>query len=160
NPYLSASQLFDAIAPGKQGIINVHECQNIISKLNLKAFNGGYKVMIIWRPELMNTAGANKMLKVIEEPPAKTLFILVSEKMEEIINTIKSRCQLIRVNKPKPEVLENWLTETHQVGTEKAKVIAALSDGNAGKAIQMIENQEEENNFLDAFMSLNRMAYK
>ncbi|HHS96139.1 MAG TPA: hypothetical protein ENJ45_06070, partial [Phaeodactylibacter sp.] len=97
NPYLHANQWLQFIgAENKQGNINVDECNNIIKKLSLKTFEADYKIMIIWLPEYLGKEG-NRLLKLIEEPPEKTLFILVAENQERILPTILSRCQLLKV---------------------------------------------------------------
>ena len=80
----------------KQGIINVHEAQEIVKSLSLNSYEGGYKIMVIWLPELMNNSAANKLLKIIEEPPKKTVFLLVSEREDLLLPTITSRCQLFK----------------------------------------------------------------
>jgi len=98
NPYFSEQALYDAIGvEGKSGIISVHEARRIIEKLSLKSFEAEYKCVIIYLPEKMNQEASNKLLKLIEEPPVGTLFILVSQSPEKIISTIRSRCQLIRL---------------------------------------------------------------
>lgn len=98
NPYFSEQDLYDAIGvEGKSGIISVNEAKRIIEKLSLKSFEADYKSVIIYLPEKMNQEASNKLLKLIEEPPAGTLFILVSQAPEKIISTIRSRCQLIRL---------------------------------------------------------------
>ncbi|MGY6561459.1 MAG: DNA polymerase III subunit [Luteibaculaceae bacterium] len=160
NPFLSVHDWFNALEPGKQGIISTDESTNIMKKLTLKAYLQGYKVMIIWRPEFMNASAANKLLKIIEEPPAKTLFLLVSEKREDIIATILSRCQLVPVDKPKPIDVERWLSAYASIPESKAKLVAALTEGNVGKAIHYISYEGEHNSLLDKFMQLNRLAYK
>jgi len=98
NPYFSEQELYDAIGvEGKSGNISVHEAKRIIEKLSLKSFEADYKTVIIYLPEKMNQEASNKLLKLIEEPPVGTLFILVSQSPEKIISTIRSRCQLIRL---------------------------------------------------------------
>lgn len=97
-PFFSEQDLYDAIGvEGKSGNISVHEAKRIIEKLSLKSFEAEYKSVIIYLPEKMNQEASNKLLKLIEEPPAGTLFILVSQAPEKIISTIRSRCQLIRL---------------------------------------------------------------
>ena len=91
----------------KQGQIGVDEAQDIVKALSLKAYEGGYKVMLIWMAEKMNTAAANKLLKLIEEPPNKTVFILIAEDEEQIINTIRSRCQVLHF----PPLAENVIKD-------------------------------------------------
>lgn len=104
NPYFSEQELYDAIGvEGKSGVISVHEARRIIEKLSLKSFEADYKAVIIYLPEKMNQEASNKLLKLIEEPPAGTLFILVSQSPEKIISTIRSRCQLIRLKPLTPQ---------------------------------------------------------
>jgi len=98
NPYFSEQELYDTIGvEGKSGIISVHEAKRIIEKLSLKSFEADYKCVLIYLPEKMNQEASNKLLKLIEEPPVGTLFLLVSQSPEKIISTIRSRCQLIRL---------------------------------------------------------------
>jgi DNA polymerase-3 subunit delta' len=129
-------------ADNKQGNITAHECEDIIHKLNLKSFESGYKILIQWMPEYLGTAG-NKLLKLIEEPPAKTLFILVAEDESKILPTILSRTQLIKINRVATNDVQSWLIETKQVPREKANSIAPLAQGNLREAIQMLHHGEE-----------------
>ena len=97
-PYFSEQELYDAIGiENKSGVITVGEAKRIIEKLSLRAFEGEYKTMIIYLPERMNADAANKLLKLIEEPPTGTLFLLVSHNPERILQTIRSRCQRIQL---------------------------------------------------------------
>jgi DNA polymerase-3 subunit delta' len=99
NPYGSIHDWYDVVGVGnKQGAIGVEEANDMVSKMSLKAFNGGYKVMIVWMAEKMSTGCANKLLKLIEEPADKTVIILVTEDEEQLINTIRSRCQTVHLN--------------------------------------------------------------
>ncbi len=98
NPYLSENQWYEAIgAENKQGIINKEESLQIIKKLGFKPYESDYRMMVIWLPEKMNQAAANKLLKMIEEPPEKTLILMVSESTDKILPTILSRTQLLHV---------------------------------------------------------------
>lgn len=98
NPYLTEQDLYDGIGiDNKSGNISVFEAKRIIEKLSLRSFEGEYKTMIIWLPEKMNQEAANKLLKLLEEPPAGTLFLLVSQAPERLLPTIRSRCQLIEL---------------------------------------------------------------
>jgi DNA polymerase-3 subunit delta' len=160
NPFLSVNNWFELLEPGKQGVLTADESHNIIKKLSLKSFSGGYKVMIIWRPEFQNASAANRLLKIIEEPPEKTIFILVSEKREEVISTILSRCQLVKVSPPVQPEIEKFLINSFSVEPEKAKLISALADGNVGRAIEMLNNEAQNLDMLDRFVQLNRLAYK
>lgn len=99
NPYFGEDEFYEAIGiDGKSGNISVHEARRIFEKLSLRAFEGDYKTMIIYLPERMNQEASNKLLKLLEEPPAGTLFILVSHAPEKILSTIRSRCQPIRLS--------------------------------------------------------------
>lgn len=99
NPYFGEREFYDAIGiDDKSGNISVHEARSIFSKLSLRAFEGEYKTMIIYLPEKMNQEASNKLLKLLEEPPLGTLFILISHSPEKIIGTIRSRCQLLRLS--------------------------------------------------------------
>ena len=98
SPYFTINNWFDSIEVGNaQGMIFASEASEIIRKLSLKTFESDYKIMIIWLPEKMHQATANKLLKMIEEPPEKTLFLLVSEEPDKVIPTILSRCQLVKI---------------------------------------------------------------
>ncbi len=129
-------------AENKQGNITAHECEDIIHKLNLKSFESGYKILIQWMPEYLGNAG-NKLLKLIEEPPAQTLFILVAEDESKILPTILSRTQLIKINRVATNDVLSWLIETKQVPREKANSIAPLAQGNLRDAMQMLHHGEE-----------------
>ena len=129
-------------AENKQGNITAHECEDIIHKLNLKSFESGYKILIQWMPEYLGNAG-NKLLKLIEEPPAQTLFILVAEDESKILPTILSRTQLIKINRVATNDVQSWLIETKQVPREKANSIAPLAQGNLRDAMQMLHHGEE-----------------
>ena len=124
----------------KQGSINVDEADEIVKTLALNSYEGGYKIMIIWLPELMNTAASNKLLKILEEPPQKTLFLLVTEREDLILPTIISRCQLVKIPKIENEAIEDFLIKKENFGAEKAKHIAFLSNGNLHEAFALINN--------------------
>ncbi|OQX98547.1 MAG: hypothetical protein B6I24_05000 [Bacteroidetes bacterium 4572_128] len=130
-----------------------------IKKLNLKTFEADYKVMIIWQIETMNVAGANKLLKILEEPPEKTLFLLISENSERILKTILSRTQLIKVPKIEKLDIEKKLKETFDFEKEEIDDIIHLSNGNYQKALELIENKEDNKILLDLFTNLMRFSY-
>ena len=124
----------------KQGAINVDEADEIVKTLALNSYEGGYKIMIIWMPELMNTASANKLLKIIEEPPQKTLFLLVTEREDQVLPTITSRCQLVKIPKIENQEIENFLIQKENYGAEKARHFAFLANGNLREAFALIHN--------------------
>ncbi|HHM20819.1 MAG TPA: hypothetical protein ENJ20_02240 [Bacteroidetes bacterium] len=145
NPYLDVNQWLQLIgAENKQGNINKEECYRIIRKLNLKIFEGSHKIMIIWRPEFLGKEG-NRLLKLIEEPPEKTLLVLVAENQELILNTILSRCQLVKVPPLTNREVEEGLTQKKNLPLEKARPIAYLADGNFNQALKMAEQPQSDN---------------
>jgi DNA polymerase-3 subunit delta' len=128
----------------KQGAINVHEAQEIVKFLSLNSYEGSYKFNIIWLPEMMNDATANKLLKVLEEPPKKTIFLLVTEREDLLLPTILSRCQLVKLNRLSDEEVAEFLIETKGLNEVDAKRIALSSNGNLDLAIKNIEAANEE----------------
>jgi len=144
----------------KQGQIGVDEAQDIIKSLALKSYEGGYKVMLIWMADKMNTAAANKLLKLIEEPPNKTVFILIAEEEEQIINTIRSRCQLLHFP-PLAEVdIKNALIKNYDLNEAVATKLAHQANGNYNKACDLVYNDSEDTQFEDWFIFWIRAAFK
>ena len=159
-PYPSFEQWTNKLKAGNsQPIIYTKESDEIIRKLNLKSSEGGYKVMIIWLPEKMKEEGENKILKVLEEPPMKTLFILVSDNPEGILQTIKSRTQLIAVPPIEERDITQALEDKWALSDKDAKDVAHLSNGSMIKAISTITNNETNKQNFDLFVSLMRLAY-
>ncbi|MGM0666176.1 MAG: ATP-binding protein [Bacteroidota bacterium] len=144
----------------QQGLIFSTEANEIIRKLSLKTYESDYKVMIIWMPERMHTATANKLLKLIEEPPDKTLFLLVSEEPDLILPTILSRCQFVRIPSIKRDALRGHLMEEYGIDEQKADMIAHLSQGNYLRATEFIGENESRKENLSSFIELMRLAYK
>jgi DNA polymerase-3 subunit delta' len=144
----------------KQGQIGVDEAQDIVKSLSLKAYEGGYKLMIIWMAEKMNPAAANKLLKLIEEPPNKTVFILIAEDEEQIINTIKSRCQLLHFPPLAEEVIKNALIAQYQLEEPVALKIAHQANGNYNKACDLVYLDSEDLQFEEWFVFWIRSAFK
>ncbi|NQY06067.1 MAG: DNA polymerase III subunit delta' [Flavobacteriaceae bacterium] len=144
----------------KQGQIGVDEAMDVVKKLALKSFEGGYKVMIIWMAEKLNIAASNKLLKLIEEPPEKTVFILVTEHEDQIINTIRSRCQVLHFPVLAEDAIKNALIEQHQVSEQEAIKIAHQSNGNFNKATDIINQDSEEIQFEQWFITWVRAAFR
>ncbi|MDO5104639.1 DNA polymerase III subunit delta' [Capnocytophaga sp.] len=143
----------------KQGNISVNEAKDITSKLALKAFEGGYKVMIIWMAEKMNTESANKLLKLLEEPPQQTIFLLVTEDENAILETIKSRCQILRF----PPLSENAIKQgliANGIPENEAVKLAVRAQGSFNKALRFSQEKDEENSFEKWFISWVRTAYR
>lgn len=129
--------------PGnKQGNITVFECDDISHKVSLKSFESNYKIVIMWMPEFLGKEG-NKLLKLIEEPPPDTLFIFVAEDENEILPTILSRTQLVKIPSLPDAAIENALISKYNLSAEKATEIAAISEGNFREALKILENPEE-----------------
>ena len=130
-------------AENKQGNITADECNDIIRKLNLKSFESEYKVLVLWMPEYLGKEG-NKLLKLIEEPPANTLFVLVAENDEQILPTILSRCQLVKIPMPEATDIEAALITRSNASPETARQIAAICEGNYREALQLLQHSEED----------------
>ncbi len=130
-------------AENKQGNITAEECNDITRKISLKSFESDYKVLVIWMPEYL-TKNGNKLLKLIEEPPPQTLFILVAENEELVLPTILSRTQLVRIPLLANQEIEAALELRAGVPVEKAQQIAALSEGNYREALQLLQHVEDD----------------
>jgi DNA polymerase-3 subunit delta' len=144
----------------QQALIYVKESDEIIRKLSLKSSQGGYKIMIIWMPEKMNTECSNKLLKLLEEPPAETLFLLVSEEPDALLTTIQSRTQRIQLHGIREEAIATQLVQRYGVQQEDAVHIAHLSAGNFLKALETIHLNEDSKQFFELFVNLMRLAYQ
>jgi DNA polymerase-3 subunit delta' len=161
SPYFTLNNWMDSIEVGNaQGMIFASEASEIIKKLSLKTFESDYKIMIIWLPEKMHQATANKLLKMIEEPPEKTLFLLVSEEPDKVIPTILSRCQLVKVPSFNSSDIEKYLTDRFSIAPDKASDISRVSNGNITRAIELCENEDSSLANLERFKSLMRFAWK
>ena len=141
-----------------QGMIYVYESREIYRKLNLKSYEGEFKIMIIWNPEKMNEECANKLLKMIEEPPEKTLFLLVTEKEEDIITTIRSRCQLIKVPSIRDNDMEAALSGMPESKGRDIGTLVHLCNGNYRKALNTLRSETDSWN-LERFKELMRLSY-
>ena len=143
NPYGNIYDWLQFIgAENKQGNITAHECNDIIRKLNLKSFESEYKILIMWMPEFLGKEG-NKLLKLIEEPPPNTLFILVAENEDQILQTILSRTQLVKIPLLTDTEVEVALELNAGVKIEKATQIAALAEGNYREALQLLQHADD-----------------
>jgi DNA polymerase III subunit delta' len=144
----------------KQGLISVDEAELIVKKLQLKSYEGGFKVMIIWMAEKMNTTAANKLLKLIEEPPQKTIFLLITENEEQLLSTIKSRCQALYFPGLSEQDIINSLMVNYQQTANEAKKIAHQAEGNYNKALQLIQNDASDLVFEEWFVEWIRTAFR
>lgn len=146
-------------AVNQQAQIFAAEGDVITHKLSLKSSQGGYKVCLIWLPERMHTTFANKILKLLEEPPAQTVFILVSEEPHLLLETIRSRVQRIDLRRIDDEAIEKALMAKRGLDAGNAHRITRIANGNWLKAKEMLDASNENNQFLDMFIMLMRMAY-
>ncbi len=143
-PYGNAYDWLQFIgAENKQGNITAQECNDINRKLSLKSFESGYKILVLWMPEYLGNEG-NKLLKLIEEPPADTLFLLVAENESLILPTILSRTQLVKIPLPETADIVRALVERSGLGAEQARQIAVLAEGNYHEALQLIRHADDD----------------
>src|SRR3984885_14828059 len=143
-PYGNAYDWLQFIgAENKQGNITAHECNDIIHKLSLKSFESGYKILLMWMPEYLGNEG-NKLLKLIEEPPADTLFLLVAENESLILPTILSRTQLVKIPLPDAGDIERALVERAGLEPVRARQIAVLCEGNYHEALQLVRHADDD----------------
>lgn len=147
-------------AANQQAIIFASESDNLTRKLNLKSSMGGYKVAIIWLPERMNVECANKLLKLLEEPPHQTLFIMVSEAPERLLETVRSRTQMIQVKRIDTVVLERALVEKRGLDDDTAHRVAQIANGSWLDAIRMLNADSEAKQFFNDFVGVMRASYR
>lgn len=144
----------------KQGFIRVEDAGEIVKTLSLKSYEGGYKIMIVWMAEKMNTEASNKLLKLLEEPPEKTVFILITENEEDMIQTIRSRCQVLNFNGLSEHSITEALVSQKQIELKLATKIAHQAQGNYNKALHLLQNDDEEFPFEQWFVVWVRAAFK
>jgi len=160
-PYLTLNDWFDSLgAENKQPIIPVEESGHIIKELSYTSYEGLYKMMVIWQPEKMNTEAANKLLKVLEEPPEQTLFILVCNNPDSLLSTIISRVQQIPFARLTENEISEALINKFGVTAENASQAAYLCDGNFNEAIKQLTQNDDELSFLQHFQSFMRLAVR
>lgn len=159
NPYITETDWYEVIgAENKQGIIGTTESSDVIRKLSLKSYESEYKTMIIWLPERMNQSAANKLLKLIEEPPVNTVFLMISENPTQLLKTILSRTQIVKVPPIHRDSIALALVDRYQINPAKANEISRVSNGSFQKAISLI-SVEEENPYFVMFRQLMRLCY-
>ena len=160
-PYFTFDQwLRQMDAANQQAIIFEGESDALTRKLSLKSSQGGYKVSIVWLPEKMNAACANKLLKLIEEPPQQTVFIMVSEEPTLILETIRSRTQRIDVRRIDTADIEEALTRLRGIDSDTAHRVARSAMGSWTKAIESLTEDGEDHEFFEMYVALMRLAYR
>lgn len=146
-------------AENQQAQIGVGESSDIIRKLSMKSSQGGYKISIIWLPEYMNQECANALLKILEEPPSQTIFLMVCEEPEKLLETIRSRTQRFDIKKIEDNEIEEELKRSRGLEENMAKRVTHIANGNWMRAIQELNVGNENKMFMDMFVMLMRLAY-
>ena len=161
NPYGGLFDWYKILGvQNKQGEIRVDDAQEILKLLSLKSYEGGHKIVIVWMAEKMNVTASNKLLKLLEEPPEKTVFILIAENEEDIIQTILSRCQVLRFGGLSEKVIADSLILKENIEASLADKIAHQSQGNYNKALLLLDEESEELPFEEWFVSWVRAAFR
>lgn len=145
-------------AQNAQGIIYAKESEEIIRKLSLKIYEAKYRIMIVWLPEKMHEVCANKLLKMIEEPPVNTVFLLVSEEPEEVLPTIQSRCQLVHINTIEQDEMVNAIESRYRLSEKDALSVVHIANGSFTKAVKIIESTDETKYFFNLFKTMMRAS--
>jgi len=160
NPYFSLGQWLTYIdAENAQGMIYARESEEIIRKLSLKIYEAKFKTMVIWLPEKMHEACANKLLKILEEPYDNTVFVLVSDNPDRIITTIQSRCQRINIHNIEKKYIVESLESVYNITPEDAEMVAHIANGSYLKAIETISLDEEYKFYFSLFVQMMRSSY-
>ncbi len=161
NCYLNLNEWYEKIGiENKQGRIGVDDANQIIKTLSMSSYEGEYKVMIIWMVEKLYHAAAPKLLKILEEPPEKTLFILIAEDTNSILKTILSRTQLLKLLPLQSEDISQYLNSNFQMSAEKTEALINLADGNFKNIIPVLSNQSENPPYFEDFRGAMLLAYK
>lgn len=155
NPYFLESELYAALGiEGKSGNIAVAEAKSILDKLTLSPVEGGNRAIVIWLPEKMNAEAANRLLKVVEEPPENTLFLLITHSPEKVLQTIFSRCQSFRISPLSKDQVAATLHSAFSVSEEQARSLASVSGGSIGTALEMLGERAEYSEYMEMFKDL------
>jgi len=158
DPYMSQAQWQRALGgENKQLMISVHEVRELKRSIFLKAFEAPYKVVIFWQADLINMQGANAFLKLLEEPPDRTLLLLTSSQPDQLLNTILSRCQQLRLKRIDTDAIALYMTKEKELEAQQATEIAAIAEGSLGNALEMLE--ESTTALSEAYMQWMRAVY-
>ena len=159
-PYFTIEQWLDMLgATSQQAIITVKEADAVTHKLSLRSSQGGYKVSLIWLPERMNEPTANKLLKIIEEPPSQTVFLMVSEQPNMLLETIRSRTQRFDMTRLATGEIEEALVRLRGIDADSAHRIARYAEGDWLRAVDALDAQSENKEFLEDFKNLTRKSF-
>lgn len=160
NPYFTYADWIQQMeVENSQPVIYTRESDIIQKKLSFKSVQGGWRIVIIWLPEKMQEAGANKMLKLLEEPPTQTLFLLVSEEPQKILGTIRSRAQHISMTRLKNEEISQAIHQRMGIAITESDLVAQMANGSYSKALAMITSGDATSELFQQFTSLMRLAW-
>lgn len=160
-PYGSVFDWYNILdVKNKQGEIRVEDAQEILKTLSLKSYEGGYKITIIWMADKMNIAASNKLLKLLEEPTDKTIFILITENEEDLLQTIRSRCQVVHFSALSENAIATSLVKNESMDAKQAQKIAHKSQGNYNKALQFCHHVNDDLAFEEWFITWVRAAFR
>ncbi|MBU0488819.1 MAG: DNA polymerase III subunit delta [Bacteroidetes bacterium] len=161
NPYLDLNQWYEIIEmENKQGIINVNDCNEILRALSLKSYESEFKIVIIWMVEKLFHAAGPKLLKILEEPPQKTLFLLITENPDQILRTILSRTQMVRIPRLSEDELVQGLILRHQLDEPQARYMASISNGSYSEARRLLISGNSGMNYFPIFRNWMRLCFK
>ena len=160
NDYFTYNQWLGTMGEQKQAVIYTKESDEILRKLSMKTFEAEYKTMLIWLPEKMHPDCANKLLKILEEPPAKTVFLLISEQPDEILQTIQSRSQRIEIKAIDNNNIIQAIQSKFAIDESDARSVAHIANGSFTQALEVIQASDENQFFLEQFIFLMRSAYR
>lgn len=159
NPYASLTDWLTRIGTeNRQPNISVEESRQVLQKLSLKAFEAEFKIMLLWLPEYLHVSAANALLKILEEPPANTVFLLVAQSADKLLTTIQSRTQLVQIRSFTNQEIWHQLVDTHGVEAKRAAQLAHLAEGNLNEAIRL--SQEEKNDPHETFRDWMRLCFR
>ena len=161
NPYLNLNDWYAEMldSENKQGFMSVEESADINRKLNLKSYESEYRILLMWMPEKMRTEAANKLLKIIEEPPDKTIFLLVTENQDQLLATVLSRLQMIKVKRLSDHDIQEALQRINNLPADHARSIAHLCEGNYHAAQSLSQHEQNDEPFEKQFLTWMRLCF-
>ena len=160
-PYFTMNEWLEQMGgENQQAIITAGESDDLLRKLSLKSSQGGYKVSVVWLPERMNIECANKILKLLEEPPSQTVFLMVCQEPDRLLETIRSRVQRIDIKRIADDDIREALIQKRGLTDDMAYRITRMANGSWLKALEMLTTDSENELFLDQFQMLMRLAYQ
>ena len=154
-PLICARELYEALGIEKKSSnISVADARNILTQLSLSSFSEGYRAVVVWLPEKMQAEASNRLLKIVEEPSEKTLFLFVTHSPERVLKTISSRCQMIRVLPASADEIAAALPRWTGIDGEAARYAADFASGSLGNAIRSLDEKDRDVMMMDLFTAL------